>query len=80
MSQSLTFKINNNGILQFKQDKPDGDVCVDVIRINGNNDGLHHNNIPAGDMVMLYNFYHYIKSRDIQHDFINPDGKNSEDE
>lgn len=29
-------------------------------------------------MVMLVNFYRYIKGNDIQHDFINPNGKNKE--
>ena len=32
--------------------------------------------IPAGDMVMLINFYRYIKDNDIQNDFINYNGKN----
>ena len=27
------------------------------------------------DMVMLINFYRYIKDHDIQHDFVNPYGK-----
>ena len=33
--------------------------------------------IPAGDMVMLINWYRYVKDNDIQDDFINPQGKNA---
>ena len=33
--------------------------------------------IPEGDMVMLINYYKYIKDNDVQCDFVNPDGKNT---
>lgn len=34
--------------------------------------------ISNGDMVMLLNYYSYVKRNDIQNDFINPNGKNHE--
>ena len=35
--------------------------------------------IPAADMVMLVNYYKYIKDNDIKNDFVNPSGKNKEE-
>ena len=33
--------------------------------------------IPEGDMVMLINYYKYVKDNNIQCDFVNPNGKNT---
>ena len=34
--------------------------------------------IPEGDMVMLLNYYRYVKDNDIKCEFVNTDGKNVE--
>lgn len=67
--QKLTYNVNNGGILELIQNEHDG-----VVTISGNNySGAE--TISAGDMVMLINFYRYVKNHDIQNDFINPNGK-----
>lgn len=73
---TLTFKVNNNGLLNLVQNDIDGVVYVNKYE---KEDGYKNRfNIPAGDMVMLMNLYNYIKENDIQNDFINPNGKNKE--
>lgn len=68
----ITFDVNNNTTLIFEQEKHDGNVVVktekDIKDI-----------ITPGDFVMLLNLYQYIKDNDIQNDFINPRGKNTEE-
>ena len=68
----ITFDVNNNITLAFEQEKHDGNVIVksgkDIRDI-----------ITPGDFVMLLNLYRYIKDNDIQNDFINPCGKNTEE-
>lgn len=64
MNELIYFVNNNNGVLKIAQEEPDGTVTVDDLEI------------PPGDMVMLINYYRYIKENDIQNDFINPNGKN----
>jgi len=51
------------------------DSMVHVIK---SNDGIceEHYQIPAGDFIMLLNYYRYIKDKNIYCDFINPNGKN----
>ena len=74
---TLTFKVNNNGLLNLVQNELDGTVHVNTY---DKEDGyINKCHISAGDMVMLVNFYRYIKDNDIQNDFINPAGKNKED-
>ena len=34
--------------------------------------------LSEGDMVMLFNYYKYVKHNDIKCDFVNTDGKNVE--
>lgn len=70
--QKLTYNVNNGGILELIQNEHDGAVTLS----GDNHSGAE--TIPAGDMVMLINFYCYVKNHDIQNDFINPDGKNKE--
>ncbi len=75
--RSLSYNINNGGTLELVQRGHDGTVLI--MDSNRNTDPDEKNNyIPAGDMVMLINFYRYIKNNDIQNDFINPNGKNRE--
>lgn len=73
---TLSFKTNNNGILNMIQHELDGKVIVK--RLEKNNGYKQIVEIPAGDMVMLINMYKYIKENNIQNAFINPDGKITE--
>lgn len=71
---TLTFKVNNNGLLNIVQNELDGAVHVNTY---DKEDGyINKCHISAGDMVMLINLYRHIKDNDIQNDFINPKGKN----
>ena len=77
----LSYNVNNGRTLEILQRKHDGTALI----ITRDADGKDEANIPDneafisnGDMVMLINFYRYIKRNDIQHDFINPNGKNKE--
>ena len=71
---TLSFKVNNGGILNMIQHEIDGKVIVK--RLEKDKSYKTITSIPAGDMVMLINMYKYIKENDIQNDFINPNGKN----
>lgn len=73
---TLSFKINNNGIMNMIQHELDGKVVVK--RLEKDRGYKTITTIPAGDMVMLVNLYKHIKENDIQNDFINPYGKNIE--
>ena len=73
---TLSFKINNNGILNMIQHEIDGKVIVK--RLEKDKGYKTITTIPAGDMVMLINMYKYIKENNIQNAFINPDGKITE--
>lgn len=72
--QKLTYDVNNGNVLELIQRGHDGTVLI-----AGTNSHLSKTEfIPNSDMVMLVNFYQYIKDNDIQNDFINPYGKNRE--
>ena len=71
--QKLTYNINNGEVLQLIQRGHDGTILI------SDNSMSKTEFILAGDMIMLINFYRYIKDNDIQNDFINPYGKNKED-
>lgn len=71
--QKLTYDVNNGGTLELIQRGHDGTVLI-----AGTNNTSKTEFISNGGMVMLINFYRYIKDNDIQHDFINPYGKNHE--
>ena len=71
---TLSFKTNNNGIMNMIQHELDGKIVVK--RLEKDKGYKTITSIPAGDMVMLINMYKYIKENDIQNDFINPHGKN----
>lgn len=71
---TLSFKTNNNGIMNMIQHEIDGKVTVK--RLEKDKGYKTITTIPAGDMVMLVNLYKHIKENDIQNDFINPHGKN----
>lgn len=68
----ITFDVNNCGKVILKQKTHDKSVTV----THGNG---KITTISPGDFIMLLNMYNYIKNNDIQSDFINPYGKNTED-
>ena len=72
----LEFLVNNNGTMQFIQNKRDGDVTIHTFHnFNDFSETKNDIHISNSDMVMLVNLYKYIKENDIQNDFINPYGK-----
>lgn len=68
----ITFDVNNCEKVTLEQKTHDKSVTV--THGNGN-----ITTISPGDFIMLLNIYNYIKNNDIQSDFINPYGKNTED-
>ncbi len=66
----LTYEINNGGTLEIVQKDHDGTAIV--------SSAGRADYISNGDMVMLMNWYRYVKDNDIRNDFINPNGKNHE--
>lgn len=66
--QKLTYNVNNGGVLELIQSEHN-----EAVTISGSNHSGAET-ISAGDMVMLINFYCYVKNHDIQNDFINPNG------
>lgn len=76
---TLKFLVNNNGTMCLSQDKTDGAMTVHTFHnFNDFSETKNDMYIPNSDMVMLINFYLYVKDNDIQNDFINLDGKNKE--
>lgn len=73
----LIYFVNNNRTLKLEQEKPDGKVKVKAylgsVCVN-KRDTI----IPPGYMIMLLNYYNYVKENNIQNDFINPHGINKE--
>lgn len=75
----LEFLVNNNGTMQFLQNERNGDVTVHTFHnFNDFAETKNDIHISNGDMVMLLNYYAYVKRHDIQNDFINPHGKKKE--
>ena len=76
--QKLTYLVNNNGTMEITQNKHDSSVTVHTFHDSSDFD-KHDNdyNISAGDMIMLLNYYRYVKNNNIQCDFINPNGINN---
>ena len=62
-----SINVNNGGKLELTQDKERELIILDT--------GERRDGITEGDMVMLMNYYVYIKDNDIQCDFINYNGK-----
>lgn len=76
MKKGIEIEVNNGRTMFLTQVASDGDLILNTY------DGEKMEfagRIPAGDVVMLINYYKYIKSNDIQNDFINPLGKNKEE-
>jgi transcriptional regulator with XRE-family HTH domain len=75
MPKGIVLDVNNGQTLFLSQVSKDGDTILD--RWDGTK-MEYERSIPAGDMVMLLNFYRYVKDNDIYDSFINPEGKNNE--
>lgn len=75
MPKGIVLDVNNGQTLFLSQVSKDGDTILD--RWDGTK-MEYERSIPAGDMVMLLNFYRYVKDNDIRNDFINPEGVNKE--
>lgn len=73
-TNTLTFKVNNEGLLKLVQNELDGTIHVNRYDKEDGYKNICH--ISNGDMVMLVNYYKWVKEHDIQCDFINPNGKN----
>lgn len=77
MGTKIILEVNNGNTLFLDQVSKDGDTIVS--RYDGDKMTYEYT-IPAGDMVMLLNLYRWTKENDIQNDFINPYGKNKEED
>jgi len=75
---TISFNINNGRTLELVQRRHDGDILIICKDLKGYHESIPDNEafISNGDMVMLINYYRYIKSNNIQCDFINPNGTN----
>lgn len=81
MKNIISFDVNNGGKMKLIQREHDGSCLITTEDEKGMCNSLLSDKeafISNGDMVMLLNYYSYIKRYDIQNDFINPDGKNKE--
>lgn len=75
MANTISFEVNNGRALRITQRMHNGCVLIS----NDDHDIPDEEAfVSPGDFVMLLNFYRHIKHNDIQHDFINPNGKNKE--
>lgn len=70
LMNTFTFKVNNGQVMELSQCGIDHDIILE---------GVNPLYIPSGDMVMLINLYKYIRDNDIQNEFINPYGKNTDE-
>lgn len=80
MINTISFNTNNQRTMQLIQRQHDGSTLIVVKDARGYGEPINDNEafISAGDFVMLINYYRYIKSHDYRHDFINPNGTNTE--
>lgn len=74
----IKLKVNNNRIITVSQKDSDGIIKVEAIThdVEGGKMTELNNEITAGEMVMLLNYYSYVKGNNIQCDFINSNGTN----
>lgn len=81
MANTISFNVNNGGKMKLIQREHDGICLISTENEKGENNNLLSDKeafISNGDMVMLLDYYIWVKRNDIQNDFINPDGKNYE--
>lgn len=75
LDNHISFEINNGQQMTFEQSQHDDYVIV--TKANGNNKEIQAV-IPAGDFVMMFNYYQWVKHNNIKNDFLNPYGTNTE--
>lgn len=68
----ISFNVNNGATLNLCQTK--NDEVVMVTRSNLSEGTINRCEISPGDMVMLINYYQYVKANNIHCGFINPNG------
>ena len=75
-SDSIVLESNNQRFITMRQKTIDAPIEVNAFNSNmeADKDGYPFE-IAPGDMVMLLNYYRYIKDNDIKCDFINPNGQ-----
>ncbi len=81
MVNTISFDVNNGGKMKLIQRRHDGTCLISTEDSKGFPTGNLTDDmayISNGDMVMLLNYWIYVKENDIQNDFINPNGKNKE--
>lgn len=80
MVNTISFDVNNQRTMKLVQRQHDGTTLIIVEDASGNHESINDNEalISPGDFVMLINYFRYIKSHDYRHDFINPNGTNTE--
>ena len=68
----IEIQINNNRKLILIQSAEGIEI------VTTNKDGIESKMILSeGDVVMLINYYRYVKDNDVKCDFVNPIGKNT---
>lgn len=60
----IKLEVNNGRSIELTQEKPDGNINVDVLDHNGEVDYFY--TITAGDMTMLLNYYQYQTDHGLQ--------------
>lgn len=80
MVNTISFDVNNQRTMKLVQRQHDGTTLIIVEDTSGNHESINDNEaiVSPGDFVMLINYFRYIKSHDYRHDFINPNGTNTE--
>ena len=81
MANIISFDVNNGGKMKLVQRKHDGSCLITTEDEKGLCDSQLSDKeafISNSDMVMLLNYYTYVKRNDIKNNFINPYGKNQE--
>lgn len=73
----IEIQLNNGMTLQLNQVGQYGKVTID--KLTSSEDVESSFDISAGDMVMLLNYYQYVKRNDIRCDFVNPNGSITRD-
>lgn len=71
---TIKFFVNNGQTINIEQLTADN--AVRVYKTENATTKSKTTIIPPGDVVMMLNYYRYIKDNDIQNDFLNPCGKN----
>lgn len=71
----IEIEVNNGRVMTISQGEQYGDIQVETGEKGASLVDAHFE-ISAGDMVMLINYYRFIKDNDLQCDFVNYNGRN----